>query len=85
MVSPQRLGLLAGRCVENGGRPSPDTRALVVEEGGFLYDCDAYNDELPYWALVGGRPHLVICHALDTNDSRFTRAQGFDLAERFFS
>jgi peptidoglycan/xylan/chitin deacetylase (PgdA/CDA1 family) len=67
------------------GRPSINTRSLVVEEGGFLYDCDAYNDDLPYWTLVGGRPHLVICHALDTNDSRFTRAQGFDLAEHFFT
>ncbi len=66
------------------GRPSPNTRRLVVEEGGFLYDCDAYNDDLPYWTRVGGKPHLVICHGLDTNDSRFARAQGFDLAEQFF-
>ena len=29
------------------GRPSPNTRRLVVEEGGFLYDSDAYNDDLP--------------------------------------
>lgn len=63
------------------GRPSPNTRRLVVEHGGFLYDCDAYNDDLPYWVVVGDRPHLVICHSLDCNDSRFTRAQGFDLAE----
>ena len=67
------------------GRPGPNTRRLVVEEGGFLYDSDAYNDDLPYWTLVEGRPHLVICHALDTNDSRFSRAQGFDLAEQFFT
>jgi putative urate catabolism protein len=66
------------------GRPSLNTRALVVEAGGFLYDSDAYNDDLPYWTVVAGKPHLVICHALDTNDSRFARAQGFDLAEQFF-
>jgi len=66
------------------GRPSLNTRRLVVEEGGFLYDSDAYNDELPYWTRDFGRPHLVLPYCLDTNDSRFTRAQGFDLAEQFF-
>lgn len=66
------------------GRPSLNTRRLVVEHGGFLYDSDAYNDDLPYWVLVDGKPHLVICHALDTNDSRFSRGQGFDLAEEWF-
>src|SRR5262249_34581336 len=29
------------------GRPGPNTRRLVVETGGFLYDSDAYNDDLP--------------------------------------
>jgi peptidoglycan/xylan/chitin deacetylase (PgdA/CDA1 family) len=67
------------------GRPSLNTRRLAVQHGGFLYDCDAYNDDLPYWTLVDGEPHLVICHSLDGNDSRFTRAQGFDLADHFFT
>ena len=67
------------------GRPSLNTRRLVVAEGGFLYDCDAYNDELPYWVGVDGKPHLVICHSLDTNDSRFSRAQGFDLGEEWLT
>ena len=40
--------------------PSVNTRELVVEEGGFLYDCDAYNDDLPYWTMVGEKRHLVI-------------------------
>ena len=39
--------------------PSVNTRELVVEEGGFLYDSDAYNDDLPYWTMVGGKKHLV--------------------------
>ena len=30
------------------GRPSPNTRRLVVEHGGFLFDSDDYNDDLPY-------------------------------------
>ena len=66
------------------GRPSPDTRRLVVEHGGFLYDSDAYNDDLPYWVTVAGSRHLVVPYSFDTNDSRMTRAQGFDLGEHFF-
>jgi allantoinase len=51
--------------------PSVNTRRLVVEEGGFLYDSDAYDDELPYWTTVGGRPHLVIPYSLVNNDGKF--------------
>jgi putative urate catabolism protein len=67
------------------GRPSPNTRRLVVEEGGFLYDSDAYDDELPYWVTVSGKQHLILPYSFDNNDSRFTRSQGFDLAEEFFT
>lgn len=66
------------------GRPSINTRRLVVEEGGFLYDCDAYNDDLPYWTLVDGAPHLVICHTHDNNDSRFARSPYFSVGDDFF-
>ncbi|SEP43117.1 Peptidoglycan/xylan/chitin deacetylase, PgdA/CDA1 family [Rhodospirillales bacterium URHD0017] len=51
--------------------PSVNTRELVVEEGGFLYDCDAYNDDLPYWTMVGAKKHLVIPYTQVNNDSRF--------------
>ena len=54
--------------------PSINTRRLLVEEGGFLYDCDAYNDELPYWVEVGGRPHLVVPYSLAHNDGKFAGA-----------
>ncbi len=67
------------------GRPSINTRRLVVEEGGFLYDCDAYNDDLPYWTEVDGEPHLIICHTHDNNDSRFARPPYFTLGEDFFT
>lgn len=67
------------------GRPSPNTRRLVVEHGGFLYDSDAYNDDLPYWVTVAGKRHLVIPYTLLNNDSRFTRGQGFELADEFFT
>jgi peptidoglycan/xylan/chitin deacetylase (PgdA/CDA1 family) len=34
------------------GRDSPNTRRLVVEHGGFLYDSDYYGDDLPFWTAV---------------------------------
>jgi putative urate catabolism protein len=67
------------------GRLSPNTRRLVVEEGGFLYDSDAYNDDLPYWVTVGGRPHLVIPYTLDNNDMKFGTPQGFNTGDDFFT
>ena len=54
--------------------PSVNTRELIVEEGGFVYDSDAYNDDLPYWTVVNGTKHLVVPYTLDTNDFKFTRA-----------
>jgi peptidoglycan/xylan/chitin deacetylase (PgdA/CDA1 family) len=51
--------------------PSENTRRLLVEEGGFLYDSDAYNDELPYWVEVGGKAHLVVPYTMDANDGKF--------------
>src|SRR5207237_8331786 len=53
--------------------PSENTRRLVVENGGFLYDSDAYNDELPYRVAVGDKPHLVIPYSLTTNALKFRR------------
>jgi putative urate catabolism protein len=67
------------------GRNSANTRALVVEEGGFLYDSDAYNDDLPYWVTVEGKPHLVIPYTLDNNDMKFGTAQGFNSGDQFFA
>lgn len=66
--------------------PSPNTRALLAEHGGFLYDSDAYNDDLPYFTPVAGRPHLVLPYSFDTNDMHFHQAsqrfvQGRDFAD----
>jgi peptidoglycan/xylan/chitin deacetylase (PgdA/CDA1 family) len=66
------------------GRGSPNTRALVVEEGGFLYDSDSYADDLPYWTTVSGRGHLVIPYTLDVNDMRFVSPAGYSSGEDFF-
>jgi allantoinase len=71
------------------GRDSPNTRRLVVEHGGFLYDSDHYGDDLPFWTTVTpvegvARPHLVVPYALDTNDMRFATAQGFNTGDQFF-
>jgi putative urate catabolism protein len=65
------------------GRTSPNTRALVVEEGGFLYDADDYSDELPFWNRQHGKPHLVIPYTLDANDMRFATPQGFNSGTQF--
>jgi allantoinase len=67
------------------GRPSPNTRRLVVESGGFLYDSDAYNDDLPYWVRVAGHPHLVVPHSFDSNDSRLQRGGDFATGGDFFT
>jgi putative urate catabolism protein len=66
------------------GRPGPNTRRLVVETGGFLYDSDAYNDDLPYWTRTSGKRHLVVPYAFDTNDSRLQRGGDFATGEDFF-
>ena len=67
------------------GRNSPNTRKLVVSEGGFLYDSDSYADDLPYWIYDYGKPHLVIPYTLDNNDMRFATAQGFNCGDQFFT
>jgi allantoinase len=54
--------------------PSVNTRRLLVEEGGFLYDSDSYNDELPYYVMVEGRPQLVVPYTLTTNDVKWGTA-----------
>jgi len=66
------------------GRDSPNTRQLVMEEGGFLYDSDSYADDLPYWVDGPNGKHLVIPYTLDTNDMRFAQVQGFNNGEHFF-
>jgi putative urate catabolism protein len=65
------------------GRTSPNTRSLVVEEGGFLYDADDYSDELPFWDQQHDSPQLVIPYTLDANDMRFATAQGFNNGPQF--
>lgn len=67
------------------GRTSPNTRRLVAEHGGFLYDADDYNDDLPHWVSVEGKPHLVVPYTLDANDMRFAALQGFNAGEQFFN
>lgn len=77
------------------GRDSPNTRRLLVEQGGFVYDADSYADDLPYWEQVAVHapdgtlsasrtPHLVVPYTLDTNDMRFAALQGFNSGTQFF-
>jgi putative urate catabolism protein len=67
------------------GRTSPNTARLVVEDGGFLYDSDSYADDLPYYDSDWGKPQLIVPYTLDTNDMRFTAAQGFNSGEQFYT
>jgi allantoinase len=71
------------------GRDSPNTRRLVADYGGFLYDSDYYGDDLPFYTDVtktNGEKvsHLIVPYTLDSNDMRFAAAQGFNTGEHFF-
>jgi peptidoglycan/xylan/chitin deacetylase (PgdA/CDA1 family) len=74
------LGWYTGRCGIN-------TRRLVMEEGGFLYDADSYADDLPYWVDAPGlqlrRPVLrlparqlrpALCRRSDLSQDALDRA-----------
>ena len=65
--------------------PSVRTRKLVVEEGGFIYDSDAYNDDVPYFVQVSGRRHLVVPYTPDVNDFRFWQANGPVNSNQFYA
>ena len=85
------LSRLAGKRPEGWytGRDSPNTRRLVVEQGGLLYDSDYYGDDLPLWTQVKTsagevKSHLVVPYTLDVNDMRFATPQGFNSGEQFF-
>jgi putative urate catabolism protein len=67
------------------GRNSPNTRDLLIEQGGFVYDSDDYSDDLPFWVEVQGQAHLVVPYTLDINDMRFASPQGFNSGEQFFT
>jgi allantoinase len=66
------------------GRTSPNTRRLVAEEGGFLYDADDYSDDLPFWTTAAGRPHLIVPYTLEANDMRFA-GTGLNTGEQFYA
>ena len=74
------------------GRDSPNTRRLVAEQGGYLYDADSYADDLPYWTQIdivrdGAAqrvPQLIVPYTLDSNDMRFAAMQGFNSGTQFF-
>jgi putative urate catabolism protein len=85
----EAMAILTGICGERPvgwytGRTSQNTRRLVAEYGGFLYDADDYSDDLPFWSRV--QPgQLIVPYTLDTNDMRFATAQGFNTGEQFFT
>jgi len=72
------LGWYTGRC-------SPNTRDLIFEDGGFLYDSDSYSDDLPYWEYKKNKKQLIIPYTLDNNDMRFATNQGFNSGNQFYT
>lgn len=72
------------------GRDSPNTRRLVADYGGFLYDSDSYADDLPFWQAVQKSTgatvaQLIVPYTMDCNDMRFALPQGFNYGEAFFA
>ncbi len=67
------------------GRCSPNTRDLVFDDGGFLYDSDSYSDDLPYWEYKKNKKQLIIPYTLDNNDMRFATNQGFNSGDQFYT
>ena len=67
------------------GRTSPNTAALVVENGTFLYDADDYSDDLPFYSIKEGKPQLIVPYTLDVNDMRFAAVQGFNAGDQFYN
>jgi peptidoglycan/xylan/chitin deacetylase (PgdA/CDA1 family) len=54
--------------------PSENTVKLLCEEGGFLYDSDVYNDDLPYYTKCcgsRGKRMLLIPYTPDVNDFHY--------------
>lgn len=62
---------------------SINTRRLLCEHGGFLYDSNAYNDDTPFMAKSGRREIVVLPYAFDTNDMRFQPGGAFVHGEDF--
>ena len=88
MITPtvssiERIGGVRPRGWYSRSAPSMNTRSLLVEYGGFLYDSNAYNDELPYVVDVSGCQHVVVPYSFDTNDMHFSNAETFRLASDF--
>jgi len=63
--------------------PSARTVELVAEEGGFLYDADLCNDDLPYYVKVKNGKFLIVPYTLDANDFHFLLNR-FSNSEVFF-
>jgi chitin deacetylase len=77
VVGSRPTGWYTGRC-------SINTVRLVVEEGGFDWISDTYDDDLPYWMELGDRDQLIIPYTLEANDMRFATAPGYIEGEQFF-
>ncbi|MHB8566984.1 MAG: polysaccharide deacetylase family protein [Nitrososphaerales archaeon] len=67
------------------GGLGPNSRNILREEG-LLYDCNAYNDDIPYFVDLDRKPWLVLPYAFDTNDMKYWSggSTGWDNANSYF-
>jgi peptidoglycan/xylan/chitin deacetylase (PgdA/CDA1 family) len=63
--------------------PSVNTVELVAKEGGFLYDSDFCNDDLPYYVKANRKKFLIVPYTLDVNDFHFLLNR-FSTSDEFF-
>jgi peptidoglycan/xylan/chitin deacetylase (PgdA/CDA1 family) len=63
--------------------PSVNTVELVAKEGGFLYDSDFCNDDIPYYVKANRSKFLIVPYTLDVNDFHFLLNR-FSNSEDFF-
>lgn len=63
--------------------PSIHTRELLMEEGGFIYESDVYNDDLPYYVDVKGKSRLIVPYSMTYNDAKFSLPPNYGSPEDY--
>jgi len=69
----------------NSRGQSLNTRRLLIEEGGFLYDSDSYAEDLPYFVTSAGTKWLTVPYSFETNDMKYFRSPGHGTPSDFLA
>ena len=64
--------------------PRESTREMLIDEGGFLYDCDSFADDLPYFVNSSKGKWLVLPYNTVCNDMNFWRPPGYSNPDDYF-